>query len=636
MTSDVQDIAHHSEYRADIDGLRAIAVLAVVAFHAAPGRLPGGFIGVDVFFVISGFLISSIIIRGLRAGTFTIADFYVRRVQRIFPALLIVMVACLVAGYLLLLDDELRELCKHVAGGAGFISNLVLWSEGGYFDHASDMKPLLHLWSLGVEEQFYFVWPLFLTLAARKQMGYGLPTLAVAGASFALCLWYTGPAPLTAFYFPVTRFWEILSGAGLAVYAQRQTHAEPDPRSLALRHTASLGGILLLLASLILIDKDVAFPGWWAVLPVAGTVAIVWSGPLAVINRHVLANRVLVWVGLISFPLYLWHWPALSFLRILDGQEVPQWKRLTAVAASFLLAWLTYELVEKRIRHRRNRFVTGSLLAAMGLVAGVGLFAYALDGFSQRANMPTVVNVGDIGHHAFFEHVWEGAHACQPEAIRREAHDWNGFTRCFQSQADGVAEVVLLGNSHAEHLYPGVAEALSGTNVAFFGGTGLPTLENGTYDHIIEVVVREPRIRTVILAANWGLNTEGAPNGDWGGALARLVDALLEAAKRVVIVDGVPSFSFLPSRCKFDGRLGVTNQCEEPDHEAARPRIEVLQDIAATHPQVRLVEIYSRFCSDGRCAMAHDGVLHFRDNNHLNVGGSVSVSDAILQELESP
>jgi peptidoglycan/LPS O-acetylase OafA/YrhL len=209
----------HPKYRPDIDGLRAIAVLSVVAFHAFPLRMKGGFIGVDVFFVISGFLISTIIFENLGKGTFSFTEFYARRVKRIFPALAVVLGACLIFGWLALLPDELNQLGKHIAAGAGFVSNLVLWGEAGYFDNAAETKPLLHLWSLGIEEQFYIVWPLLVWLAWKRKFNFLVLAAFLAFVSFALNIKGIKQDHIAAFYSPLTRFWELLCGALLARYS---------------------------------------------------------------------------------------------------------------------------------------------------------------------------------------------------------------------------------------------------------------------------------------------------------------------------------------------------------------------------------------------------------------------------------
>ena len=217
----------HPKYRPDIDGLRAVAVLSVVVFHAFPTLLKGGFIGVDVFFVISGFLISTIILKSLNNGTFSFREFYGRRVRRIFPALTIVLFSSLTLGWFGLLSDELNQLGKHVAAGAGFVSNLVLWSEVGYFDSSANSKPLLHLWSLGVEEQFYIVWPLLLWSAWKLRINVLLVTLLIAGSSFLLSLNKVGYDITAAFYSPQTRFWELLAGSLLAWYQLRGRDSDP-------------------------------------------------------------------------------------------------------------------------------------------------------------------------------------------------------------------------------------------------------------------------------------------------------------------------------------------------------------------------------------------------------------------------
>jgi len=206
----------HPKYRADIDGLRAIAVLSVVGYHAFPNWIKGGFVGVDIFFVISGYLISGIIIGNLENGTFSFAEFYARRVKRIFPALILVMAACYSFGWMTLLPDEFKQLGKHIAAGAGFVSNLFFWQEAGYFDHAAQTKPLLHLWSLGVEEQFYIIWPLLLFLAWKRKFNFLSLAISIATISFAFSVKISYGDINQAFYSPVSRFWELMTGGILA------------------------------------------------------------------------------------------------------------------------------------------------------------------------------------------------------------------------------------------------------------------------------------------------------------------------------------------------------------------------------------------------------------------------------------
>ena len=300
-------------YRADVDGLRAIAVLAVVGFHASPETIPGGFIGVDVFFVISGFLISSLIVKRLNDGNFSFLEFYARRVRRIFPALTIVLLAILTLGWFTLLPTEFLSLGKHTMAAAAFAANILNYFEAGYFDAPASSKPLLHIWSLGVEEQFYFVFPALLLLAWRFRAT--TKVFALLGiASFALNIALVRNHPSFTFYLPFTRFWEFIAGAlfafsglqnGKAVRPVLSAVSAPQYRDFC------AGTGMLLIAAGLVFASEASFPGWWALLPVVGSFFIIGAGPQAWLNRHVLAKPGPVFIGLISYPLYLWHWPLL-------------------------------------------------------------------------------------------------------------------------------------------------------------------------------------------------------------------------------------------------------------------------------------------------------------------------------------
>ncbi|MET0542419.1 MAG: acyltransferase, partial [Variovorax sp.] len=255
----------HPKYRPDIDGLRAVAVVSVVGYHAFPDLVRGGFIGVDIFFVISGFLISTIIFGSLAGAGFSYREFYARRIRRIFPALLPVMAATFAFGWYVLLSDEFRQLGKHLLGSAGFVSNLVLWGEAGYFDTAAEVKPLQHLWSLAVEEQFYIFWPLLLGLVWRIKGPRGLMfwMTVAAGLSFLLNVGGVHRHADATFYSPLSRIWELAAGAMLALAAMRRT---TEGRAVRGAQVRSVAGLVLLGLGLSLIQKDKAFPGWWAIL----------------------------------------------------------------------------------------------------------------------------------------------------------------------------------------------------------------------------------------------------------------------------------------------------------------------------------------------------------------------------------
>lgn len=368
-------------YRRDVDGLRAVAVLAVVGFHAFPNFIRGGFVGVDIFFVISGYLITGILLKeGCSASSFNIAAFYARRIRRIFPALIVVVLACLLFGWYVLLADEFSELGKHLAGASLFASNFVLWQEAGYFDASANAKPLLHLWSLAIEEQFYLAFPLLLVLLRRWRTPTWRLLLALALVSFAANLLGAGGDASGMFYSPVTRAWELLAGGVLAcLVLDRHANtpaAAQDGKTVALaRQSATLMGSALIGFAILGFDPSMAYPGWRALVPTLGAVLIIAAGPQAWVNRRVLSVRVLVGIGLISYPLYLWHWPVLKYHLIARGELVNAGERLGLVALSFALAWLTWRFVELPVRWRSGVRVAQALFASLLALGGLGAAA---------------------------------------------------------------------------------------------------------------------------------------------------------------------------------------------------------------------------------------------------------------------
>lgn len=371
-------------YRPDIDGMRALAVLAVVAYHYAPTKFPGGFIGVDIFFVISGYLITGILLQAFQSHTFSLLDFYRRRILRIFPALSAVLIVCLVAGWLLLFPAEYATLGKHVAAGAGFVQNLVLWQEAGYFDTSALQKPLLHLWSLAVEEQFYIFWPLFLWLVLHKSQRVLASVLLIAALSFALNIWgiQSGNSVAT-FYLPLTRAWELMAGAGLAAL-----HISTGPRRPPYSSAMSCIGLGLILLGFAVIHPGRSFPGFWGLLPVIGSVLLIQAGEHAFVNRQLLALRPMVAVGLISYPLYLWHWSLLSLASVIfSGMDhaVLRGTKWAALCLSFLLAWATYRWLERPIRRQRKPKAVLALGTLATLAGGAGLVIWQLGGLPQRS-----------------------------------------------------------------------------------------------------------------------------------------------------------------------------------------------------------------------------------------------------------
>lgn len=454
-----------SQYRPDIDGLRAIAILAVVFFHAFPERVRGGYIGVDIFFVISGYLITGIILRGLQQGDFSLRSFYGHRVKRIFPALITMMLMVCGFSWFFLLPEEFSQLGWHMLSSVGFVQNIALWKESGYFDTSSDLKPLMHLWSLAVEEQFYLFFPLACMTAWRHDIGLWKVLLMTLLASFSLNVVFVQSHPEATFFLPHSRVWELLAGS-ILTYGQMACRGElntlPSSQSIAhqvlskignfcdkpaIRNLLATSGLLLLLTGIFALNKNKAFPGWWAIAPVAGAVMLIAAGPAAWINRNLLASRLMVFIGLISYPLYLWHWPLLSLAHIVGTSAPTTSMSVTLVCAGFLLAWVTYRVVERPIRFGMAGLPKEfALVSSMLALAGIGGWVHANNGVTTRFPDADKLLTQHIDF-KWYDYVRTGrCHIQDGDTMR---HD----PSCYEP---GHPSIALWGDSHASSLYPGL------------------------------------------------------------------------------------------------------------------------------------------------------------------------------------
>jgi len=626
-------------YRPDIDGLRAFAVIAVVFYHAFPNLLPGGFIGVDVFFVISGFLISSIIFSELDTQSFKFSSFYARRIKRIFPALIVILLVSFVVGWFLLFENELKQLGDHVSRAALFLSNFILWYETGYFDNAAETKPLLHLWSLGIEEQFYIVWPLVAWLLWRLKDRKTIAISILIVISFAWNMWQAEHDLTHDFYSPLTRFWELLAGALIAAsanllkqHATWQSHAN---------HRAMLGALLLLFG-VAYINANMKFPGVWAGVPVVGAALLISAHTSAWVNRAVLANRLLVWIGAISYPLYLWHWPILSFARIVEGGAPNAQMRISAVLASVLLAWLTFVCIERPIRLQwRAPYKTAVLLVCMLCVAFLGNSAHETNGYPDRDIVTTrkVKYAGDIDHDEFHDYFKKHFFTCEQNSIRDASSAWRGMIRCFQSKQGKSVDIVLLGDSHAEHLFIGMAEALPDKNVAFYSSGALPMSGQWRQEPVFAHLLSEKNVSAVFVAGMWPTQSkEALTYTTMTTELDAAIKALLGTGKHVVLLGDVPQFDFEPQTCKFARPLRQSIRCEMPKSEFTKKSMryqDALGEVKLRNPQIKLISLADFVCNDKTCSMVDGNTLLFRDNNHLNIPGSQSIGLKLAQKIKT-
>lgn len=498
-------------YRPDIDGLRALAVLAVVGFHAFPNVVKGGFVGVDVFFVISGFLITGILQKDLQTENQSfwsyISTFYQRRIARIFPALLVVLAASFALGWLLLQPTEFKTLGKHMLAGAGFASNLVYWQEAGYFDAAAETKTLLHLWSLAVEEQFYLIWPLLLWAAWKLRIKTIWVICGLLIASFAWNVSQIHHHPTATFYSPFTRFWELLAGALLAVLSTDSMRSKRPSAPAGLQNAKSIIGLLLIISAIYLLTKDKRFPGWWAVLPVWGSYLVISTGQTAWFNRVVLSNRLLVGIGLISYPLYLWHWPLLTFLRGIQMNAPSTGMVWAAVSASFALAYLTYWLIEKPLRFGvfwriKIALKTGLLVAGMALLGVSGYALVTKNGVSSRFP-PQLRSLLD------YEYDYGESNGQCMVGIGGNQSQLAPY--CYTKNPAFKKSVALWGDSYTWHLAAALNKRGKMGNIGFnlIASAGCVPILNADAEHcqkgnafVLDTLQKQP-FETILLAGNW-------------------------------------------------------------------------------------------------------------------------------------
>jgi peptidoglycan/LPS O-acetylase OafA/YrhL len=650
-----QPSAHNQiiAYRRDIDGLRAVAIISVLAFHAFPAIFRGGFVGVDVFFVISGFLISSLIFKSLAAGRFDFAEFYAHRVKRIFPALIAVFIAALGFGWFDLLPDEFKILGKHVAGGAGFVLNFVLERETGYFDVASALKPLMHLWSLSIEEQFYLLYPLLVWGLWRLRLPLAAAIMTLAIISFAANAILVAHSPVDAFFLPYPRFWELLIGAALAY---RQVLRPEFALHAGTRDILGLGGVVLVAASIFGLDGKMAFPGWWALFPVIGAASLILAGPETWANRVLLANRPMVFIGLISYPLYLWHWPLLTFARILNTGEPPVVMRLAALLVSVILAWLTYRLIERPIRYGPRPWIKTIVLAAIMVALGaVGLNIDARDGLEFRLRQ-----FSGLGDQLKWDHLEIPTTGCREQMRLPE------MQYCLQS-GSAPPKVVLIGDSHANSLYPGLAAAYrkSGTTVLQLGSPGcLPFLGPENIDtpateceivtaRAIDFATHAPTVDTIIVATYALRHMTGTILGNedpntilpadpvmFAARFRATLRALTASNRHIAIVIDWPELGFSPKLC-FAGRPLAFKRKPAADcfvtREAYDARAGAYRQLIATlrgeFPQVVWFDPVPALCSEQICPAIRDGHVVYRDDHHLSKFGSAYLGQLIADAL---
>lgn len=652
------------KYRPEIDGLRAFAVVPVILFHAGFTLFSGGFVGVDVFFVISGYLITSIIIEALEKGQFSLFDFYERRARRILPALVTVTVAASVVAWLWMTPVQLKEFGQSVAATFLFSSNILFWSQSGYFAPSSELNPMLHTWSLAVEEQFYVVFPLLIVAIARFRLKSIVPVIALIGLiSFMTALYMVQHAPSAAFFLLPARAWELLVGSLLAIYLRRFS----QPSGIAAT-TGALIGLALLAYAVVFFDASVPFPSAWTLFPVLGTGLIILCARCDNLPGVILSHRTVVLIGLLSYSAYLWHQPIFAFTRIHSDDQPSVLLLLGLSALSFALAALSWRFVERPFRDRA--FLTRKTV--LQLSAGISITMLAFGATLHLANgVPDRLSTG--ARLATAETYFLPDSDCIPQKL-------GAYSGCVY-RADANRIVALWGDSHGMVWAQSLADALAPLDVGIVNATlgaclpaiGIEREGRNCSDEqaAIFAYLQSPESPdTIIITARWALylNGKGFDNCEGGvenqkdlilselngirnstqssivtNAIRRTIQRLRDINKKVVIIEDIPEMGWnIPDRI-FRNEMfatgirrpvSVARSCY--DNRTASSR-----DVFAPFVNdlgVVFVDPSEVFCDGigvdtGRCLAEWDGVPLYFDDDHLSSTGAKNLAQAALPAI---
>ncbi|MFI5314477.1 MAG: acyltransferase family protein [Myxococcota bacterium] len=645
-------------YRPDIDGLRAVAVLAVAFCHAGLPGFAGGFVGVDVFFVISGFLITQILVREIDGGSFSLLRFYERRIRRIFPALFAVQLAALGVGCWLLLPDDLVAMAKSVVATTFFSANFLFYGEAGYFDAPSLMKPLLHTWSLAVEEQFYIVFPALLLLARGKLGGrYVAPAIATVAVSFALCLVGTNNFREADFYLAPTRAWELGLGCLLAL------GAAPRLVTRAAREVAAFAGVALIAYAVLRYSDNTKFPGVTALPPCLGAALVLWAGidGSSAVGR-LLSTPPAVFVGLISYSLYLWHWPLLVFASYVLARPLGVGEAGAIVALSVLIAVGSWRYIERPFRGGASRIGRTALFrgaAAVSLATAAAGLALALTGGLPGRVDETVTRL--LATRAEKDGIFAWCN------FKRKGRRGDTWSRELGDPNAAAPSFIVWGDSHACMLAEPLDELArrSGRRGYLACGGGCPpflldpsVIERGACttanERVFEALRADPGLRDVVMIGRWALYFEGqgykqerirppfqltgrdgTQEKQIGAMVERTAAQIADLGRSAWIVGPVPEVGVevasVLARARMRGRdveISVTRAEYLERQRAVLARFERMRSL----PRVHVLLPHERLCGDTSCDVVRGGSALYWDDDHLSREGA-SVVAPILEPI---
>ena len=615
------------KYRADIDGLRALSVLGVIIFHLN-GRLPGGYVGVDVFFVISGYLVTAIIAPQMEAGGFSLPGYFMRRVRRLYPALAVVVAAASIGAWLLLTPADLSGFGRSLFAQAALLANVYFYRDSGYFSAAAESKPLLHLWSLAVEEQFYLLYPPLLLLLFKLKRSLLLGAISLLTiVSFAACVYVTSASQSAAFYLLPFRAWE-LSVGGVVYFLGRNMKLAP-----VLNETLSFAGLAAIVLSMLLFSKQTVFPGAAAAIPVAGTAVCLFAGAhQQTLVGRLLGVKPLVLIGLMSYSLYLWHWPLIVLNNYNYWREENYFGNGTIFLLTFFASFLSWKFVEQPIRRKQifgtNKSLLVFFVAASLLFGAAGLAMYWQKGFSWRFDPPL-------------------ARYLEAEMDRVAANDFDtsvegARTGEFKKVADGSGgpPVFVLGDSHARSLVP----ALQSMDCPIYLGSlssGAPILGlSPQSDEFFESAVKfmkDKGVPKVLLVSKWSWSL--ADQGDFRG-LQDTIGRLRSEGLEVQVLGQPPIHNFevpkfLAGRAikgDLDPTIGISAASQYEDYNRIQDRlVKMLADAG-----IEFIDLRALFVVGDRLKIADEGRALYYDKHHLSGSGARYVGKILQQELIMP
>lgn len=624
------------DYREDINGLRAIAVLGVLIFHFGFDTLSGGFAGVDVFFVISGYLITSILINEISKSSFSYLKFYEKRIRRLFPALFATAFSSFIAGYFIFMPDELKELGQSLIATVAYLSNIFFWLKSDYFSGPSELKPLLHTWSLAVEEQYYLIFPTVAVLCLKRGMRlFTSIIITLIIISFTASMLLIESYPSMVFYISPFRFWELLAGSLLAVVVNKKIFL-PKP----LNNTAPYIGLSLIILSFFVLNERVMFPGWAALMPVAGSILIIWARPSKSLFNSILSSQFMQFTGKISYSLYLWHWPIVVFYGYWIIREFELIEKILLLTVTYIVAWLSWRFIEHPFRYQKSVGYTPKLtyfsaISTSIILVFVGFYLHIKEGIPSRVDMPVpMVEVPAKSRELLnksntcFLNVDESYLKWRLEECKVQVNDSNHYT-------------LLWGDSHSNHLWAGLKANAKNLkeNIILYASAGCPPIFDvtaigrpnckGNNDHVRKML-KDIVIDKVILAASWNYAERVG-----GVDLQQLTSTLKELQQNnidtIVVAQG-PIYS-LSNPQFLARRLGMRDDPNEDYWMKPTGGKRISEKVKNFSNGTPVFEPMSFFCHEQRCKIYADGHLMVEDNSHLSKYGSIELTKELIEFL---